>query len=235
MTTKKTTPSFIEGWEKIPGASNYEINAQAEARNFQTKKLIGSLPDAEGCVQIYGDEKKLQKFNLRKIADELFPAKESSEEIKIENNEVVIPSDQIITPETTETNNPQKSTKMPSKKAAIKAPIPKKVQSPKKTTKRPETKPGGHAKGKSSAKPKPENKSIKEKAEILKKGVIDESKLKGYKTAIDEIMAADTFGHEKIYKLHKMGLSTPEISKVTGKRKEVVQRDIWLYTSGKKK
>lgn len=73
MTKKATPPSFIEGWERIPGASNYEINAEEVARHSGSKKVIASPPDAEGNVLIFGDEKRLEKFNLKKIAAELFP------------------------------------------------------------------------------------------------------------------------------------------------------------------
>lgn len=241
MTQKKTPPSFVEGWERIPGASNYEINAEAQARNMLTKKLIASPPDSEGCVQIYGDEKKLEKFNLKEIAAKLFPEKtiEMDEQITLEKEEIVIPSNLIIPEDqiTEEIKTIKKPTKMPSKKptpkkAPSKASTPKKGQTHNKVAKVAEKKPQAHAKAKSG---KIEPKSIKEKAAVLKNGIIDENKLKENKAKIDEIMEADTFGHEKIYKLHKLGLTTPEISKTTGKRKEVVQRDIWLYTSGKKK
>lgn len=40
-------------------------------------------------------------------------------------------------------------------------------------------------------------------------------------------------GHEKIYRLHKLGLTNKEIQAVTEKRAEVVSRDLWLYSKGK--
>lgn len=59
--------------------------------------------------------------------------------------------------------------------------------------------------------------------------------LTNLKADAKEIMQMDIFKNEKIYKLHQAGYSNPEIQQITGSRAEVVSRDIWLYTSGRKK
>lgn len=269
MTKKATPPSFIEGWERIPGANNYEINAEAIARHSGSKKIISSAPDAEGNVLIFGNEKRLEKFNLRKIADELFGKEiagvkmETEQGVKIQKGERIIQpheheriehlpeteqqklSQQILeeadqienqqskTTQTMERKNTAK--KKGAKKAPKKAAAPKKAQSPKAPAKTTPAKEKAHAKAESGKTSDALVQNIKKNAETLKTGVVDEAKLKAKKAEIEKIMEADTFGHEKIYMLDKAGFTQPEISKITGKRKEVVQRDIWLYTTGKKK
>lgn len=51
---------------------------------------------------------------------------------------------------------------------------------------------------------------------------------------VKDILASDAKKYIKIYKLHLLGLSKPEIQKLTGSTPQVVTRDIWLFTTGQK-
>lgn len=218
MTQKKTPPSFVEGWERIPGASNYEISAQGQARNMQTKKLIASAPDADGCVMIYGDEKKLEKFNLKEIAAKLFPEKtiEMDEIITLEKEKIVIPENLIIAEESKSEIKPiKKSPKMPSKKptpkkATVKASAPKKGQSPNKPAKVAETKPQAHAKAKLG------KVSIEEKQKTLAAN----------KKQPTEKKLSISF---QINLMHHQGKSGEEITKTLGISNKKYLDNRWLY------
>lgn len=229
MTLRKTPPSFTEGWERIPGASKYEINKDAVARNFASKKEIASSPDAEGNVLIYGDENRLDKFNLRKIADELFPTdqlikilkereKEKIEIVELKSGEIVnsltdeeknLLSDALETHENqnNKINTPKMATKTKQvKKAALKASTPKKAQSPKVGKKAPETK------GKPS--------KTKELPKVVKALPKSKVNLEDLKITEEEkkIAKLKCMYSIKAWKLHKLGRTPKEIMAILNRQ-----------------
>lgn len=116
MTTKAMPPNFNTGWEYIPGASKFEINREEVVRQCGNKKIV--TPQKDGTVLLFGDEKKLDTFNPKEIAAQLFKDKPVEDE-QHDNQPETTNQNQSIT--MAKKGNAAKKPKAAKKEKAVKA------------------------------------------------------------------------------------------------------------------
>lgn len=191
MTLKKTSPSFIEGWEKIPGANNFEINSKREVRNFSTKKPVKAV---DGIVNLYDNSKKVNPFNVEEIASKLFPETlaEVKEGEKLKNLPAEIQKELLNQIQTTQKSNTMKKAATKGKKNATATKTSKKAQSPTATKKMPVVKAKAQTPAKSTTKPETETVLVATSEE-------------------KKIAALNCMYSIKVWKLHKLGRTPKEI------------------------